>query len=313
MNGGQGAISNTDAHTFVSATAGAVISGGNYAHTFVSAIANSVKAGGNLDNINALSVISDGTYQENENIRVYKFAYKDRGGTGFFVPGDTITGATTGASFDLKGANSGLRWLYAQTVSGVPKLKEYITNSKITNHPGGSNVNITPTGATYDPDTGQLTLTLNNHGYSVGNKVSFALNALRFSCAMDGNSTNHDYPRADDPVGQGQQLQILKTTTNTFTVNVGASPKKYLQVTGASYDPQTGSMVLSVGAHNLNSGDSIRLKPNSLIFTCDQDSNATEHSYPRVAGTGNPSGGQDPVYETAVSYTHLTLPTKRIV
>ena len=79
VNGGQGAISNTDAHTFVSATAGAVVSGGNYAHTFVSGVANSIKAGGNLDNINALSVISDGTYRENENIRVNKYAYKDRG------------------------------------------------------------------------------------------------------------------------------------------------------------------------------------------------------------------------------------------
>ena len=34
---------NTDPHTFVSATAGAVIAGGNYAHTFVSATANAVK------------------------------------------------------------------------------------------------------------------------------------------------------------------------------------------------------------------------------------------------------------------------------
>ena len=34
---------NTDPHTFVSATAGAVIAGGDYAHTFVSATANAVK------------------------------------------------------------------------------------------------------------------------------------------------------------------------------------------------------------------------------------------------------------------------------
>ena len=34
---------NTDPHTFVSATAGAVIAGGNYAHTFVSATANAVR------------------------------------------------------------------------------------------------------------------------------------------------------------------------------------------------------------------------------------------------------------------------------
>ena len=41
-----GTSSDTSLHTFVSATAGAVISGGNYSHTFVSATANAVRAGG---------------------------------------------------------------------------------------------------------------------------------------------------------------------------------------------------------------------------------------------------------------------------
>ena len=41
-----GTSSDTSLHTFVSAAAGAVISGGNYAHTFVSATANALRAGG---------------------------------------------------------------------------------------------------------------------------------------------------------------------------------------------------------------------------------------------------------------------------
>ena len=41
-----GTSSDTSLHTFVSAAAGAVISGGNYSHTFVSATANALRAGG---------------------------------------------------------------------------------------------------------------------------------------------------------------------------------------------------------------------------------------------------------------------------
>ena len=41
---------NTDAHTFVSATTGAVITGGDYTHTFVSAATNAVNFGGNTEN-----------------------------------------------------------------------------------------------------------------------------------------------------------------------------------------------------------------------------------------------------------------------
>ena len=310
VNGGQGAISNTDAHTFVSATSGAVISGGNYTHTFVSGTTNGIKAGGNLDNINALSVISDGTYRENENIRVNKYAYKDRGGSGFFVPGNTIIGAKSGASFELKGANSGLKWLYAQTVSGILENREYITNTKMVNNLGGGNVNMTPTNAAYDPLTGQLTLTKTAHGYSVGNKISLANNCLTFSCDMDGGNASKTYPRTTDPVGQGQQLDIIRTTADTFTVVVGASPIVEKNITGANYDPVLGEMQINVeGGHNLNVGESIRLKPNSLTFTCDTDGNATEHSYPRAAGAGNPSGGADPAYNTAVAITAVGFNT----
>ena len=40
------------------------------------------------------------------------------------------------------------------------------------------------------------------------------------------------------------------TALNTFTVNVGASPKSTYDVSGATYDPATGEMVLTIGNHD---------------------------------------------------------------
>ena len=200
--------------------------------------------------------------------------------------------------------------MYAQTVSGILENREYITNTKMVNNLGGGNVNMTPTNAAYDPLTGQLTLTKTAHGYSVGNKISLANNCLTFSCDMDGGNASKTYPRTTDPVGQGQQLDIIRTTADTFTVVVGASPIVEKNITGANYDPVLGEMQINVeGGHNLNVGESIRLKPNSLTFTCDTDGNATEHSYPRAAGAGNPSGGADPAYNTAVAITAVGFNT----
>ena len=56
-------------------------------------------------------------------------------------------------------------------------------------------------------------------------------------------------------------------------------------------------MVLTIGAHTLTAGTSIKLGNNSLTFTCAQDSNATNHTYPR-------SG--DPAYNTAISIASVT-------
>ena len=98
---------------------------------------------------------------------------------------------------------------------------------------------------------------------------------------MDANATQHDYPRLTDPVANNVRLPIIKTTASTFTVNVGSSPLKHYTPTGVDYQPDTGVMSITIGPNNLNVGEKIRFKPQSLVFTCDP-----------------------------VSYTHLTLPTK---
>lgn len=81
----------------------------------------------------------------------------------------------------------------------------------------------TPSTASYVPTTGKLTLTVNSHGFNVGEEISLAENSLTFTCAKDGNATNHSYPRTSDPAGNNTRLKITYVDTNTFTVNVGTS------------------------------------------------------------------------------------------
>ena len=163
----------------------------------------------------------------------------------------------------------------------------------------------TPTNATYTPSNGNFVITIPNHGLAIGDAIVIDDNAFTFTCAMDGNSSNKTYPRSTDPAS-GQYLTILNATTNTFRVNVGASPiVTYTPTTGTTYDPNTGLMVLEIGNHNLTAGTSIKLAPNSLTFSCGfggATGAAAEKSYPR-------SNGNDPFYDTAINIESVTATT----
>ena len=168
---------------------------------------------------------------------------------------------------------------------------------------GGVTVGVgttTPTNATYDASTGDMVLTIPGHGAIVGTAVSFAINAITFTCSMDGNATNHSYPRATDPIIGIGSTTITSNTVNTITVNVGASKTVTHDVTDASYNPATGSLVLTSPNHGLKSGVSIRIPDNALTFTCDMDGNSTKHTYPRST---------DPVSNTAISIASTTSNT----
>ena len=155
------------------------------------------------------------------------------------------------------------------------------------------------TDVAYTATTGDMTITSTGHGLTTSNTISIVDNALTFTCAMDGNTATKTYPRSTDPVS-GQNIAITATTTDTFTINVGASPIVNHDVTNATYDAATGLMVLTIGAHTLTAGTSIKIAANSLTFTCSQDGNASQHTYPR-------SG--DPAYDTAVNISAVTANT----
>ena len=80
---------------------------------------------------------------------------------------------------------------------------------------------LTPTGATYDPVGGGLTITVNDHGLTTTDKVKLANNSIRFTCSSDGNITTIGYPDKTSPIFD-KFVGISATTTNTFTINAGS-------------------------------------------------------------------------------------------
>ena len=166
-----------------------------------------------------------------------------------------------------------------------------------------SDSNITASGATYDATTGVLVITSNGHNLENGDGIQLADNSLTFTCTMDGNATNHTYPRPNDPAAQGW-LEVSNKTTNTFEVNVGKSPiVNYQPTTGTTYDPATGLLKMFIGDHNLAVGTKIKLTTDSLSFTCTTDGNTAVKTYPRASGTGANAGTPDPAYNTSVAIT----------
>ena len=97
----------------------------------------------------------------------------------------------------------------------------------------------TPHGAAYTASSGELVLDIANHGLSTGDHVKIADNALTFTCGMDGDYSNHTYPRTTDPAS-GQYIEITSITTDSITVNVGASPAVTFSPTAGTYDAATG-------------------------------------------------------------------------
>ena len=134
--------------------------------------------------------------------------------------------------------------------------------------------------AVYTPSTGQMVLTIGTHTLTTSDTVTIRPHSLKFTCDSDNDASFHDYPRAGDPAFN-TPLAISAETGTTITVNVGASPLVQYTPTAATYDPATGDMVLTIGSHSLEINDYVTIADDSLVFTCDMDSNATTHTYPR--------------------------------
>ena len=84
------------------------------------------------------------------------------------------------------------------------------------------------------------------------------------------------------------------TSSNAITITAGSVNK---DVTNATYDYQTGVLVLTIGSHSFTTSDTLTIGANKLSFTCTLDNNATSHTYPRTT---------DPAYGTALAITAVT-------
>ena len=70
--------------------------------------------------------------------------------------------------------------------------------------------------------------------------------------------------------------------------------------TDGTYDPATGTTVLTIGAHQLQPGDTVRLTTASLRFTCAQDNFGSNHDYPRAS---DPAAGAELLVEAVTPTT----------
>mgnify|MGYP003133587279 CR=1 FL=1 len=108
---------------------------------------------------------------------------------------------------------------------------------------------LTASSASYNPSSGDLTLTVPSHGLTTSDNVGIRTNSLVFTCSKDDNATEHSYPRPTDPVA-GIITAITSYDSDKLTVNVGASVGSGGQVTatvGAG-----GTLTFSIGAGGTN-------------------------------------------------------------
>ena len=170
----------------------------------------------------------------------------------------------------------------------------------------------TPSSASYDPITGDMTLAFASpHGMSTSDTITLDDGSISFKCARDNYATVHAYPRPHDPIS-GVTTAVTVSSTTAFTLNVGRSLNSSVSISTASYEPSTGDLVLNIGAghgftaagiltcsdasynpstgvltvttsvpHGMVTGERVQLAPNSFTFTCAKDNNKSEHYYPR--------------------------------
>ena len=202
---------------------------------------------------------------------------------------------------------------------GTSSYANAYVNGGLVTKSDGTQLNVST--FSYDYTTGFADVTTTTtHGLSAGNTVQ--LTGINVSCTYEGSTQEKVYPEL---VSQAncykftvQNTSFLGTSPTSNQLQVYVGPSKYghtyvsggtikgnlteFSPTGATYNPTTGDMVITIGNHTLTTSNTIEIEPNSFTFTCAKDNNATLHSYPRKESvTSSPSS--DPAYNTALPIT----------
>jgi len=173
---------------------------------------------GNLDNIDALTTISDGTFIDGETLRTIKLGYKDKS-SGLFTTGDQIRGVASGTVFKAIGSNSGLKWLYAGSITGTLQYGEYITNSTLTNQNGVSlsviykKPELSGTKSLNFPATGYL-VAADSYDYAFGASDDFTIESWINPTAV--SSTQHIVDLRRISVSQGLRIVLDGSTLRVY-------------------------------------------------------------------------------------------------
>ena len=181
------------------------------------------------------------------------------------------------------------------------------TNTTAHTFQGTATYQFTPTGGSYEPLTGYMTLTIAGHPFVDGDRVKFTQESLKFTCDQDGDTAIKSYPRTTDPF-YNKWIAVQKVDANNIKVNVGKAKTDVSNhtwssasnnavtravvyndtgftqhtITGATYEPITGVLTVTVPDHGFVIGEKVQVAQDSLTFTCAMDDNFSKHTYPRA-------------------------------
>jgi len=132
---------------------------------------------------------------------------------------------------------------------------------------------LTVDSADYNPTTGIMTVTIEDHHLTPTDEIQIADSSIIFTCAEDSNASDHAYPRPSDPISE-MWTPITDVTRNTFKVQV------------LNTAPSTNTTVHTfkgVISYNVKvRGQSVKIADGGITFTCALDSNGSNHAYPRT-------------------------------
>ena len=123
------------------------------------------------------------------------------------------------------------------------------------------------------------------------------------------NPTEQSNPKKLVGWADNVRTSIVKDQSLTGGIKVGytlipdALKEKSFQLytpTAADFTPTTGQLILTLGKHIVEVGDTINIDAASMTFTCDMDTYSTDHKYPRST---------DPAYNKKLSVTSTTSTT----
>ena len=161
-------------------------------------------------------------------------------------------------------------------------IPQFTDNTILVDANGTPTAQLTPTDATYNPANGDFVMTFAApHGVTTNESIRLEIESFVFKCAMDNYRSEHYLPESDQPAAT-TLLPVTSVTSNTITVNVGASgPDVSFTPTNATYDPATGNFTMEIGTHTLSLGEGIVLDDNSFTFACAMDGYDAQKTYPR--------------------------------
>ena len=190
-------------------------------------------------------------------------------GLGFTCPPDTST-FVSGTVIGVTSTGTGSRYQAQAGTTYDPATGLLVLTLGVGHGLLAQNEFTAGTGTTYDPVTGVLTVvTTASHGMGTGEFVKFAPDSFTFTCATDGNTTQHNYPRATDPIfNVWKQVTVVNATTFQMDVGVSSDISAHTWVSSTANGVKVAQSTIS-------------MVDGAVTFTCATDGNSTNHAYPR--------------------------------